>query len=218
MITYDSATQTVLASPHLAIADMVEVRVRRRSDNSEVREFIWSGAETITQRVRDPFTGAIREESWDGMGQLISVGDFDAVSNISVTSFTVRLSNVSDDVDELFRTYEAKYGTAIFYRSFWNPKTGLFAAPGISEFVGTIENIAVTDAIDDEYGYVEIEIRSIYHELTRSSPAIISDQWQRVRDPNDELVLHSASLADRTAFWGRASDGCPSSDIPRARA
>lgn len=204
MISVDANTLAALRTGKLIPRDFLEVRARNRTDNSEVKEFLWSGVETISQSVVDPLTGATRTETWRGAGHTVSVGVVSRVSNLTITRLNIKLSNVSDRVNDLIRLYDPKYSTVMLFRSFIDPENRTFIAAGRCRFLGAIDFVKFTRPEENSQGEVEVTCKSYIQDLVRSSPAKRSDAFQRVRNSNDTFRKYAATISQREFLWGRS--------------
>lgn len=203
MIPLDSATQTAQANPIQVPRDFLEIRARDRSTGNPVHDFIWSGHEDITHSVLDPLTGTEKSNTWFGAGHLVGVGAVTRVSNLTISRVTIRMSEISDRVNDLIRAYDPKYGTVILYRSFLDPDTMNFVSAGRTRFLGQIDNIEFTDPEEGGVGGVQVTCKNNMQDLTRANPATRSDAYQRLRNENDTFRKYVASIGQREFFWGK---------------
>lgn len=203
MITLDSSTQSALSSTRQVPRDFLEIKARDRSNGAIITDFLWSGIEEVEQAVIDPFTGQEKSEIWFGAGHMVGIGTIARVSNLTITRTVIRLSEISDRVNDLIRGYDPKYGSVVLYRSFIDPETGKFVAAGRPRFVGQIDNIEITDPEEGGVGGVEVTCKSKLQDLTRSNPAKRSDSYQRLRNENDTFRKYVASIGQREFTWGR---------------
>ena len=198
----DSATSDALSATLQVPRDFLELRARNRSSGAAITDFMWSGGTDVSAAILDPFTGSERTQLWHGVGHLVGVGPVMRVSNLTITRTIIRLSEVSQRVNDLIRAYDPKYGTVILYRAFISPETRKFVSPGRARFVGQIDNIVFTDPAEGDTGGVEVTCKSRMQDLTRGNPATRSDSYQRLRKSNDTFRKFVAAIGQRKFSWG----------------
>ena len=199
----DAATSDALSATTQVPRDFMEIRARDRSSGAVVTDYMWSGGADVSAAILDPFTGSERTQIWRGVGHLVGVGPVARVSNLTITRTIIRLSEVSQRVNDLIRAYDPKYGTVILYRAFISPETRKFVSAGRARFVGQIDNIIFTDPAEGGTGGVEVTCKSRMQDLTRGNPATRSDPYQRLRgDPDDTFRKFVAAIGQREFRWG----------------
>ena len=210
MIALDAATRQALENPRIVPRDLMEIRARRRSDNLEIRNYMWSGNLRVTISVIDPFTNSQKSAEWHGLGDMVSASAVPRVSDLTVSRVTIQFSGISERVDTFFRTHSIKFSPIILYRTLLDPDTNQFVAPGLARFAGVVDSVQetvppvnISDAGAASGGGVELVCKNQYQDLTRSNPAVRSDAYQRRRLANDTFRASVSTIADRDFFWGR---------------
>ena len=210
MITLDAATQGALVQSRIVPRDLMEIRARRRADNVEIRDYLWSGNLRVTIPVIDPFTNSQKSVEWWGVSHMVSASAVPRVSDLSVTRVNIQLSGISDRVNDYFRTHTIKFSTIIMYRIMLDPDTHQFVAPGRARFAGVVDSVEeVVPAVPDGRASsatgrgIELVCKNQYQDLTRANPAVRSDAYQRERNPTDTFRETVSVVTDRDFFWGR---------------
>lgn len=198
-----------LAKRKLVARDFFSITVRTRDTGTPVSDHYWSDVGTRTFEVINPNTGSAVERTFQGAGALISISDIPLVSNITVQTVTVRLSQVADRINELIRVYDAKQASVQIFRGLFDPDTRELVAPAECRFVGFVDKIEITTPSENEDGGVSLICASHTQEMTRSNPDTRSDASQRLRSATDNFYADTAVVGDWELSWGRASGPVP---------
>src|SRR4051812_22077254 len=132
-----------LQSRNLVARDFVWFVVRNRSDGSPVTDGYWSDVGQLTASVVDPETGGTQSRTWFGADGLISISDIPLVSTLTVQHVTITLSQVSDRINDLVRTYDCKQGQVQIFRGLFDPLTREMVGPAFPRFVGFIDEAPI---------------------------------------------------------------------------
>lgn len=194
-----------LEARRLVARDFIWIVARNRDTGVPVSDGYWSDVGAITCEVINPNTGSAVERTFYGAGGLISVSDIPLVSNLTVQSVTVRLSQVADRVNDLLRTYDVKQAPIQIFRGLYDPETRVMVAPAEPRFVGFIDTAPITTPSENEEGGVTLNCVSHTQEMTRSNPDTRSDASQRLRSETDNFFQDAGVVGDWELFWGRAS-------------
>lgn len=184
--------------------DFVWFTVRNRDTGGLHSEGYWSDVGTVDAPVIDPDTGAQVVRTYVGVGTLIEAGHVPLVSNLTVQTVQLRLSQVSDHVQDLLRGYDAKQGRVEVHRGVFDPSAGTVAmiGPAFPRFVGFIDSVQVPTPAEGGTGAVTVTCRSHTAELTRFNPARRSDADQQARHPGDTFYRTAGAAAEVAVFWG----------------
>lgn len=204
MITITSSLANALENNSLVPRDFMTVSARNRSDNSTVKEHLWSGVEDIQVNVLNPFTNSTEARTFVGAGHMVGIGPVPRVGNLTVNTVTIQLSQVASDTDRLIRTYDPKYSVVELFRGWFDPDSKSLVDVARPRFVGFIDEIEVTTPKENEQGVVEVTCKSFTQELTRASAATRSDSYQRLRDANDTFRKYCATVGNREFRWGQS--------------
>ncbi len=199
----DSGSYTALQQRRLVARDFIWFVVHNRTTGAAVVDGYWSGTGSMTADIIDPDTGNTLTRTWAGAYALIQISDIALVSSLTVQTISVVLSQVSDRVNNLVRTYECKQGRVEIYRGLFDPETRLLVAPATPRFVGTIDEAPVTTPAEGGEGNVTLTCTSNTQELTRSNPDTRSDASQRLRSGTDDFLADVVVVGGWQHFWGR---------------
>jgi hypothetical protein len=206
-----------LQQRQLVARDFIWFVVKDRTTGDAVYDGEWSDVGAITCDVVDPETGGTSTRQFFGSGTLISVSDIQLVSNITVQTVTVTLSQVADRVNDLVRTYECKQGQVQIFRGLFDPNTRTLVAPAAPRFVGFIDHIEITTPKEGDQGAVSLTCTSHTQEMTRANPDTRSDASQRLRSATDNFYQDVAVVGTWQLFWGKASGTVNSAKASRGK-
>ncbi|UFZ05451.1 hypothetical protein LQG66_03805 [Bradyrhizobium ontarionense] len=200
-----SANYTSLQNRVLIARDFIWFVVRDRSTGAPVTDGYWSDLGSISADVIDPDTGSIVTRTFASGAGLVSVSAIPLVSNLTVQTVTVKLSQVSDRVNDLIRGYDCKQGKVQVFRGMFDPTTRAMVAPAIPRFAGTIDTAPIKTPPEGEIGDVTLTCTGNTQELMRSNPDTRSDASQRLRDSIDEFYRDTATVIEWQIYWGKKS-------------
>jgi hypothetical protein len=200
-----SENYTALQSRRLIPRDFVWFVVRDLETGNPVTDGYWSDVGTISADVIDPDTGSTVTRTFSGAPGLISISDIPVVSNLTVQTVTITLSQVADRVNDLIRGYDCKQGKVQVFRGLFDPTTRSMVAPAFPRFAGTIDEAPVTTPKEGDSGDVVLTCTGNTQELTRSNSDTRSDASQKLRDPSDDFLRHAATVADWQQYWGKSA-------------
>lgn len=203
--TLSAENYAALQGRTLVARDFIWFVVRSRVDNSPVTDGYWSDVGTITASVIDPETGGTTSRTWFGADGLIQISDIPLVSTLTVQQVMVTLSQVSDRINDLVRTYDCKQGRVEIFRGMFDPLTRVMVGPAFPRFVGYIDEAPIKTPRENELGDVTLTCTSHTQEMTRANSDTRSDASQKIRSATDNFYQDTAVVGTWQHFWGRAS-------------
>ncbi len=204
-----------LKARRLIARDFIRFVVRDRDAGAAVEDGYWSDVYATTADVIDPETGGVASYDFAAAGGLISISDISLVSNLTVQTVQIRLSQVSDRVNTLLRSYDCKQGRVYIWRGLFDPDTRALVAPAMPRFAGTIDQAPVTTPKEnDPSGDVTLTCTGNTQELTRSNPDTAADASQRLRSATDDFFADAAVVGTWQQFWGRAGGPIRTNNSP----
>ncbi len=198
-----SENYDALQQRRLVARDFIWFVVRDRGDGSPVTDGYWSDVGTIAAEVVDPDSGGAQLRSFFGAGGLISISDIPLVSTLTVQNVTITLSQVSDRINNLVRTYDCKQGTVQIFRGLFDPVSRQMVGPAFPRFVGFIDEAPIRTPKEGETGDVTLTCTSHTQEMTRANSDTRSDASQRLRSATDNFFQDAAVVGTWEHFWGR---------------
>lgn len=191
-----------LQSRNLVARDFVWFIVRDRITGTPVTDGYWSDFGSKIASVIDPETGSTVSRTWFGVGGLISVSDVPLVSTLSVQQVTIELSQVSDRINDLVRTYDCKLGTVQIFRGLFDPLTRELVGPAFPRFVGFLDEAPINTPKEGGIGNVTLTCTSHTQEMTRANSDTRSDVSQKLRSGTDNFFQDAAVVGTWQLFWG----------------
>lgn len=198
-----SENYAALQTRNLVARDFIWFVVRDRSDGSPVTDGYWSDLGSITADVVDPETGGTQSREFFGADGLISISDIPLVSTLTVQHVTVTLSQVSDRINDLVRTYDCKQGQVQIFRGMFDPLTREMVGPAFPRFVGFIDEAPIKTPKEGGIGDVTLTCTSHTQEMTRANSDTRSDASQKLRSATDNFFQDAAVVGTWAQFWGR---------------
>lgn len=193
-----------LEARQLELREFIWIVARHRETGDPVSDGYYSDDHTITCNVIDPDTGSEVGRAFYGAAGYISRSPIARVSNLSVQTVAIDMSQVSVRVNELLRTYDVKQAVVQIFQGLLNPATRALVAPPRAIFVGFVDRAEITTPAEGQEGKATLHCASHTQEMTRSNPDTRSDASQRVRDPDDDGFSDVVNVGDWVLPWGRA--------------
>lgn len=211
MVTrYISAeNQAALEANRLVPRDFVWFVARNRSTGEPVYEGLWSDIGGVTASVIDPTTGLEDERNWFGSGNLVAISDIPAVSNLTIQTVEIQLSQILDRINQLVRDYDLMQARVEIYRGWFDPTTRIMVAPAEARFVGFVDHVEILTPSENSEGGVTLTCKSHTQELTRANTDTRSNASQNVRQSGDTFYKDSATVSDWEVFWGSEKGKMP---------
>lgn len=210
-------TVAALEAPALVARDFLRLVVRRRDNGNLVSENLWSDVGVYTASIIDPDSGLEIEYDWTGVRGMVQISDIPLVSNLTVQTVTISLSQVDSNIDRIIREYEAKQGRVEVYRGLFDPVSRQMVAPAQCRFVGFIDTVEVKTPAEGDEGGVTLSCVSHTQEFTRANTETRSDASQRLRDPIDAFYKDTATVSEWELFWGSKKGVIPTAAAPKRK-
>lgn len=194
-----------LAAKQLVARDFLWIIARHRDTGADVPIGFWSDFGPKTAQVIDPDSGSAQEREFYGAGGFIKASSVPLITNLSVQTVTINMSQVADSVNNFVRTYDCKQGRVQLFRGLFSPTSRVLVAPAPCRFVGFIDEININTPEENEEGEIIIKCTSHTQEMTRSNSDTRSDASQKLRSATDNFYKDSGVVGEWTLFWGGES-------------
>jgi hypothetical protein len=198
-----------LQARQLVARDFLWIVARDRETNVPVPDGMWSDVGNVAASVINPDTGLPVTRDWYGSGTLVAIDDIPLVSNLSVQTVRIRMSQVSEHVEQLVRQYDCKQARVEIFRGLFDPESRQMVAPAECRFVGFVDTIEIVTPSENEEGAVTLNCVSHTQEMTRANPETRSHATQILRDPNDTFFKDADTVAEWEIFWGSEKGKVP---------
>lgn len=200
---FPTEVQDALERRIIAPRDFLFIRPRNRLTGARVNWGVWSDVGNVNVDVIDPTDGStVARDYLGGVGDLISISPVQISSGLIVQTVEISMAATSDQVDELFRTHDARRAPVEIHRGFLNPDNMRLVYPAIPRFVGFVDDMQATTGKAGEEGGVTLTAASLVQDLTRTSSSTRSDRDQRLRSPTDGFFRNAALVGAWRINWG----------------
>ena len=207
MRAINPAVYAALQADRLVARDFLWIEARRRdAPNITVGQGFWSDVMTVSAEVREPTNNSVVTRNFVGSGTLIQISAIAAVSNITVQTVTITMSQLDPAVKTAAMVYDLKQARVEIYRGLYNPDTGQLVDAAVCRFYGFVDGAPIERGPENEDGKIELTCVSHTQELTRSNPATRSDEDQKTRSASDNFYADAATVGERRIFWGKVND------------
>ncbi len=204
-----------LQARQLVARDFIWFKARTYDTGAQVEHGFWSDVGNVSATVLNPETGAEVTRNFEGAGSLIAISDIPLVSNVTVRSVTVTLSQIDEGVANLVRGYDLKQARVEIFRGLFSPATRKIVGPAFPRFVGFVDDPLITTPAENEDGSIVLTCVSHTQEMTRSNPDTRSNDSQKLRSATDNFFQDATTVGEWELFWGTKSGKIASSEPQR---
>ena len=164
---------------------------------------VWSGDETIDATVVSGTTGLLVARTYFGAGTLLSVSSIPRVSDLTIQTVTIDLSQIATAAQQAVRGYDLRLGKVEIHDMALDPVSRNPAGVGEIVFLGEIDGAPIsTPAVGGE-GSIRLKVRSdAISMLERSNPRKSSYEGQKRRQ-GDEWGKYSSTIDSWNVPWGQ---------------
>lgn len=202
MRSITAGNQSALAARQLVARDFLWIVARNRSTGAPEQVGFWSDVGNVTAEVLSPETGTVESRAFYGSGTLIAISDIPLVSNITVQSVQIDMSQIDELVEQAVRLYDLKQARVEIYRGLFDPASRQPVAPAEPRFVGFVDEVQIRTPAEGDAGGVVLSCKSHTQEMTRANPDTRSDASQKQRDSTDNFYQDTAVVSDWELWWG----------------
>ncbi|MDN5786907.1 hypothetical protein [Pseudorhodobacter sp.] len=204
MRTLSAPAIAALLKRNVTIRDFLWIEARNGTTGDPVDVGYWSDLGTVSAQIDDPRVGSIVTRDFQGAGGLINISPITLVSNLSVQTITISLSQIADPND-LVRGYDVKQARVGVFRGLFAPATLVQLSPCYSRFLGFVDQVEIETPAESGEGKIELTCVSHSQEMSRRNTATRSDADMKKRTSGDTFCLHSAAVGTWEMNWGKAS-------------
>lgn len=202
MRSISGPNQAALAARELVARDFLWIVARNRTTGVPENVGFWSDVGDVSAEVLNPDTGQVNTRAFYGSGTLISISDIPLVSNITVQTVTIDMSQIDELVEQAIRLYDVRQARVEIFRGLFNPATRQMVGPAEPRFVGFVDEVQIDTPSENEAGAARLTCKSHTQEMTRSNSDTRSDASQRLRSSTDNFYQDTAVVSDWELFWG----------------
>lgn len=217
MRSISGPNQAALAARELVARDFLWIVARNRDTGAPESVGFWSDVDDVSAEVLNPDTGQVDVRAFYGSGTLIAISDIPLVSNITVQTVTIDMSQIDELVAQAVRAYDVRQARVEIYRGLFNPDTRLMVGPAEPRFVGFVDGAPIETPAEGEAGSVQLVCTSHTQEMTRANSETRSDASQKLRAPTDNFYQDTAVVSDWELFWGSQKGVVPTQAAPKRK-
>lgn len=202
---YDPATIAALESGQLVLRDFWTAHGKTRAGAAQAFHY-WTGEDNVAVNVVPAGATAPVSRNYVGGGTLLVAPEIVDAIGLEARSVTFGFDHISaaagGPMDMVFG-HNVRVARVEFHRGVFDPATwNLVAAPHLL-FAGRVDGAAVDDAAAGGEGGLSIDAMSSAIDLTRTNPAMQSDEQQRRRS-GDRFRRYGDTAAQISRWWGQA--------------
>lgn len=201
---YDEDTLAALERGDLVLRDFLTI-YGWDGDGDPVIFAFWTGEDNVTANVVTAIDGSTVSRNFIGGGSLPESGVpaiVDAIG-LEARAVTFDLNQLHGSTLAMLRANNIRVGGIELHRGLYDPDTWSLVADPLPRFLGRVDGARiVTPAVGGE-GSMPITAVADTIDLTRTSPALKSDESQRQRS-GDRFFRHSDTAGAVEVWWGLA--------------
>lgn len=179
-------------------------QAKDRATGLPVERGFWTWDEDVQVTVLSGTTGLPVNRTYYGAVSL-EVSDIPYVSDLTVQTVTIGMSQIADAAQQLMRGYDMRLAKCEIHEMTFDTLTGqLSSAPEIA-FIGEVVGAPIKTPAIGKDGSIEVSVISdAISMLTRTNPAKSSHEGQRRRN-GDDWGINSSTIKTWGAPWGKKS-------------
>lgn len=201
-MAYDSPTITTLQSGQLVLRDFLYVR-GKDSDGDPAPFGFWTGTDDVTTNVISATDGSTESRDFIGGGTLLDVPAIVDTIGLEARSVDFGLSQIHSAVADMIRGNNIRVAVVELHRGVYDPDTWTLVSTPFPRFLGRVDGAHVETAAIGGQGGITLSAMSNAIDLTRTNPALKSDETQRLRS-DDRFRRYADTAGDIQVFWGLA--------------
>ncbi|WP_449395593.1 hypothetical protein [Devosia riboflavina] len=202
-MSYDVDTITALASGQIVVREFLTVFGKTMGGSASTFAY-WTGEDNVATNVVPVGGGTPVSRNFVGGGTLLEVPTIVDAIGVEARSFTLGLDHISQvagsPLDMVFgnnvRVAKVEMHRGLFDPSTWN----LVSTPHLI-FAGRVDGASVDDAASGGEGGLSLEVINSAIDLTKTNPAMESDEQQKLR--GDRFRRWGDSAATVETWWGQ---------------
>ncbi|WP_024324319.1 hypothetical protein [Sinorhizobium medicae] len=182
---------------------LVYVTAKNRATGQPESVGVWSDREDANITVLGGTNGLPVTRLYHGGGALLDVSEIPRVSDLTIQTVTIGLSQLAGASQRLIREYDVRLAKVEIHQVLIDPKSGQLVSVEAPVFLGEVDGAPVrTPSIGGE-GSIELKVVSdAISMLTRTNPRKSSYEAQKRRQ-GDEWGLYSGTIQSWQIPWGQ---------------
>ncbi|KRA42089.1 hypothetical protein [Devosia sp. Root635] len=202
---YDVDTVTALASGAIVVRDILTV-AGKTLGGSPAEWAFWTGEDNVAVNLLPLGETTPVSRNVVGGGTLLNVPAIVDAIGIEARSVAFGLDHITDAAGgpmDMVYGNNVRVARVEMHRALFDPATWNLVATPVLIFAGRVDGAAVDDAAAGGEGGLSLDAISSAIDLTRTNPAMESDEQQRRRD-GDRFRKDSDTAGQIERWWGQA--------------
>ncbi|MEO9227442.1 MAG: hypothetical protein ABI216_00620 [Devosia sp.] len=199
---YDSATIAALQAGQLVLRDFLTIH-GKDSGGDPVDFCFWTGEDDVVTNVVDARDGSTDSRNFIGGGTLLDVPPIVDAIGMEARSIEFGLSQIHAEVQDMVRGNNIRVAVVELHRGVYDPTTWALVSTPFPRFLGRVDGVSIDTAAVGGEGGIRLTAVGDSIDLTRTNPALKSDETQRLRS-DDRFRRYSDSAGDVEVWWGQA--------------
>lgn len=204
---YDAETQAALASGAVVLRDFLVVSGKTLGGTPKVFPY-WTGEDNVVLNLLPLGAGSPVSYDFIGGGTLLDVPPLIDAIGLDARSVSLGLDHLSTAANgpmDMVYGHNVRVARVELHRGLFDPDTWRLVSTPHRILAGRVDGAAVNDAAPDSTGGLTLEVIPSSIDLTRTNPAMESDEQQRLRD-GDRLRRYGDTAGQVETWWGQAKD------------
>lgn len=186
----------------LSIRSLVYFSVKT-FDGTPVELGVWTGDEDISVSVVSGITGQMVTRNYYGNGLVSDIDPIPCVSDLTIQTVTITLSQIADITQQLARGYDIRLGKVEIHRVALDRKSRRPVSAPELDFMGEIDGSPIDTPQIGEDGGIQIHaVSDAISMLTRKNTLKSSYEGQKRRS-GDEFGKYASTVATWDIPWGQ---------------
>jgi len=179
------------------------VRAKTRDTTPAAFEIgLWTGDRDISVTVKDGLTGSNVNRVYFGMGRKLVMPTISRVSDLTIQTPTVKMSQLSNVTQTLVRENNVRFAKVDIHEGLLHTTTKLLVSAPELVFIGEVDGDPIETPKAGDTGSITLELVSdAIRSLTRTNPAMRSYETYNQRS-GDQFGKYSNTIANFEFAWG----------------
>lgn len=183
---------------------LVWFTAKDRASGAPASVGLWTG-EDLNISVYSGLDGSLVSRPYIAAGNVLSISDIPRVSDFTVQTVTVTLSQLASAAQQLVRQYDVRLAQVEIHEVLLDQATGDQVSPAAIVFLGMVDGAPINTPQRGQDGSIAIKVVSdVMWMLQRANPRKSSYEGQKVRN-NDQWGKDSSVVSTWHVPWGQKS-------------
>ncbi|WP_457587283.1 hypothetical protein [Ensifer canadensis] len=183
---------------------LVYLTARDRQTGAQIKRGFWNDHHTLDIPVINGFTGLPETRTYIGEGALLGVSDITYVSDLTIQSVEIQLSQIVEAAQQMVRQYELRLGAVEIHECLLDPETRMPVSVELPDFLGMVDGAPIETPVVGGEGAIRVKAASdAIVMLTRINPRKASHEAHKAARGDDWAKYRAAMENVVTIAWGQ---------------